>query len=175
MKNMPGIESKSVTCPVCKHKHPFTEFKKVTHTSEEEEPTDYEYTDYKTSGHASSGPDFTLGILREDASGKVHHLRPGRNVIGRAAAKSGADIRLETGGSKRMSREHLVIDVKKDSEKGYVHYASLFKDGMNDTFINDEKLYFGDTVILHDKMRVDLPDFTVYFRIPDEEATDYGT
>ena len=29
VKNQPGIETKNVTCPACKHKYPFTQYKRV--------------------------------------------------------------------------------------------------------------------------------------------------
>ena len=42
VKNQPGIESKNVTCPICKHKYPFTQFKRVTSNVNNNDP-DTEY------------------------------------------------------------------------------------------------------------------------------------
>ena len=38
VKNQPGIESKSVTCPICKNKSLFSAFKKIV---SKEEKTEY--------------------------------------------------------------------------------------------------------------------------------------
>lgn len=48
VKNIPDIESKNVTCPICKHKYPFSQFKRVTTSNTNDDPeTEYpEYPEY---------------------------------------------------------------------------------------------------------------------------------
>ena len=71
-----------------------------------------------------------------------------------------------------MSREHLVIEIKKIPGKGFVHCASLYKEKVNPTFIGQNKLEYGDCVILHHRDLIRLPDVEARFEIPDNEATD---
>lgn len=173
VKQQPGIEDKNVTCPVCKETSPFKQYKPMTIKKSEdtiypdkEERTHYEETDLDASMN------FTLGQLRIVSFPlSPFRLNVGRNVIGRKASASSADIQLPTTESKRMSREHLIIEVKKIPEKGFVHYASLYKQRVNETFINQERLEFGDCIILKDGDVIKLPDMTVKFEIPDDEST----
>ena len=83
-----------------------------------------------------------------------------------------AKIQIPAGENRRMSREHLVIEVKKISGKGFVHYVSLCKEKQNATFLNEERIAFGDCLVLKDRDVLRLPDATLRFEIPDEEETD---
>lgn len=179
VKNIPGIEKKNLTCPVCKCKAPFTSFKRVVKNNHE----DTTYPEKKETGFSKDSTDETehtlygkdnknvIGVLRLSSVNKEYRLKAGRNVIGRQAQASTADIQINTGEGRRMSREHLVIDVKYVAGKGYVHCASLYKQKVNDTFINDVKLEYGDCVVLADGDHLLLPDEEIYFRIPDPDAT----
>lgn len=176
VKNVPGIETKNVTCPICKHKYPFTEFKKVVPESAKkdvdteypggEEPT--QYTEIHTELPQKNN---IIGQLR--VNGKTFNLKLGRNVVGRKGADSGSSIQLETNGNRRMSREHIVIDVKDVPGKGITHYLSLFKEKVNPTFVGAEKLLYGDCVVLANGDIIHLPDMDVKFVIPDPELTEF--
>lgn len=173
VKHQSGIENKNVTCPVCKETSPFKQYKPMTTKKSEDTiyPDNEEHTHYEETDLGAS-MNFTLGQLRIVSSPlSPFRLNVGRNVIGRKASASSADIQLPTTESKRMSREHLIIEVKKRSGKGLVHYVSLYKQKVNDTFINHERLEFGDCIILKDGDMIKLPDMTVKFEIPDEEST----
>ena len=179
VKNQIGIESKSVTCPICKQKSSFMDFKKVIDQSNDEStqyPGDDEKTSYKTSSdpktEIGSGLNFTMGRLKVLPSGPSFQLQPGKNIIGRRATHSSADFQIPTEGSKRLSREHLVIEIKKVQGKGFVHYASLCKQKVNRTLIGNEPLEFGDCIVLNDGDIIKLPDVNVKFEIPDDEATE---
>lgn len=182
VKNQPGIETKNVTCPICKHKYPFNQFKRVRPTFFNEEPdTDYpgeeEHTGYaydtQSSEHTDLGQmNFTLGKLKIIGTGKSYQLKTGRNVIGRKGLKSEADFQIETGENRSMSREHIVIEVKKIPGKGFVHYISLFKERVNKTFIGNEQLVYGDCIVLAHGDIIRLPDADLKFEIPDDESTD---
>lgn len=181
----PGIETKTLTCPICKHKYPFTQFKRVTpgpQTSAEDPGTDYpgsheeEHTSY---GHHPGKEEtevgtanYTLGKVKIPATGVSYQLRPGRNVIGRKGAKSTADFQIDTADKRSMSREHLVIEAKKVPGHGYMHYVSLFKEKVNKTYVGNEPLLFGDCLVLNHGDELRLPDATLKFEIPDEEGTE---
>lgn len=171
VQNQPGIGSKNVTCPVCKNKSPFAAFKKIRN---EEEPT--EYPEQESAGDeehnfVGKGPNFTLGKLFVPSLDFSFQLKPGRNLVGRKATASSALCQIPCA-SKRMSREHLVIEVKKLPGKGFVHYASLYKEQVNPTFIGQNRLEFGDCVVLNHRDIIKLPDVDVRFEIPDEEGTE---
>lgn len=179
VKNQAGIESKSVTCPICKQKSPFNDFRKVVDKVNDERtqyPREDEKTSYQTSDPPTAtgqGLNFTLGRLASASLKRPFQLKPGKNIIGRQASKSIADCQIPTDPSKRMSREHLIIDVKKVPGKGFVHYASLYKEKENKTFINKVELEYGDCMVLNHGDIIKLPDADVKFEIPDEEGTDF--
>lgn len=166
IKNQPGVESKNVTCPVCNHKFPFSQFKRV-----------YKKEGIETGGSGDGETQYDtgkclLGKLTVVGTGTSYQLMPGRNVIGRKGTKSNADFQIDLAEKRSMSREHLVIEVKKVPSKGYVHYVSLFKEKVNKTFIGEEPLLYGDCVVLNHGDIIKLPDATLKFMIPDEEATE---
>ncbi len=186
VKNQPGIETKNVTCPICKNKYPFTKFKRVTSATNQDDP-DTEYPDKeertryddedtttveeeKTSlgKHAN----YTLGKVTIVGSRVSYQLKPGRNIIGRKGQKSAADFQIDTADKRSMSREHIVIEVKKVPVKGFVHYVSLYKEKVNATSIDKNPLLFGDCIVLNHGDLIKLPDATLRFEIPDEEETD---
>lgn len=121
---------------------------------------------------AACNINFTLGKLLVPSTGQSYRLKPGRNVIGRKAQSSSADFQI-AGDDKRMSREHLVIEVKKERGKGFVHYISLFKERCNRTEVGRTMLEYGDCIILHHGDKVRLPGAEVKFEIPDGDGTEY--
>lgn len=175
----PGIEQKKVKCPVCKELSAFCSYKRIAQQQDSE--TYYPNSDKSRGGSYGSNAEetepvgqmnFTIGeLILETSSLPPFRLVLGRNVIGRQATTSKAGIQIPTKDSKRMSREHLVIEVKKVPGVGFVHYVSLFKSGVNDTFLNTEKIEYGECLILSDGDKLRLPDATLLFRIPDEEGT----
>lgn len=183
VKNQPGIETKNVTCPICKHKYPFTQFKRVYKTSAGSGDIDTEYPEYEErtnyaydggSGEKTELGDmnFTIGKVKLIGSGISYQLEPGRNVIGRKGTKSSADFQIDTDEKRSMSREHIVIEVKKVPAKGFVHYISLFKEKVNKTYIGNEPLLYGDCIVLNHGDVIKLPDADLKFEIPDDEATE---
>lgn len=173
VRRVEGIESKYVTCPICKTKMRFGDFKIVT--SGESDNTQYggsdDHTQYGGSddhtqyGGAKQTPSQqSIGRLTVKETGRSYQLRPGVNIIGRWASKSAATIQLECP-SRRMSREHLVVEVKRLPHEGYVHYARLYKSGVNATFINGLELAEGDVIILRHGNVIGLPDVELVFTV----------
>lgn len=178
----PGIENKRLSCPLCKHSNVFGAFRPVTANQyQEDDSTRYPGTlggdDAKLPDSMSKTADtrnLILGVLVRIPSLERYQLKHGRNVIGRRAQASKADIQMETGENRRISREHIVIEVKNIPVKGLVHYISLFKERVNKTFIGKEELLFGDAVILKSGDVIKLPDLDLRFEIPDDDATTIG-
>lgn len=162
------MDGKNITCPICKHTSPFTQFKKVI-TAEEESVTCFP-------GGIGNVPmptreNLIIGRLVIPLLGISYQLLPGKNIIGRKATASTANFQIETGDNKRMSREHLIIEVKRIPTTGFTHYISLYKERVNKTFINSTELLWGDTLILQHGDVIKLPDIELKFELPDEEAT----
>lgn len=182
VRYMPGIETKNVKCPICQHTYLFSEFKRVEPAGAApdagrtqqggEEKTSYYGGNSSTTG-SNDAANYTIGRLKTKGGGRTFQLRPGRNVIGRMGVKSQADFQIDTEGNKMVSREHLVIDVKKIPGKGFVHYVSLYKEKVNDTFVGTEQLLYGDCIVLRDGDVIRLPATEIKFEIPDEEGTEY--
>ncbi len=135
-----------------------------------------EETSYLRDGEATEQTDLDnmmIGCLKMKTSGQTFRLSPGRNVIGRKASASSANIQLDTGENHRVSREHIVIEVKKIPGKGFVHYLSLFKERVNSTLHNKGSLLFGDCVILKNGDTISLPNFDIVFELHESEGTDF--
>ena len=168
IKLAPGMEVKNITCPNCKHTSLFTQFKVII-PKEEESVT-------CVPGGLRNLPTPTkenliIGRLVIPLSGISYQLLTGKNIIGRKASASIANFQIETGDNKRMSREHLIIEVKRIPSSGFSHYVSLYKEKVNKTFINSTELLWGDTLILQHGDLIKLPDIDLRFELPDEEAT----
>lgn len=176
----PNIENRNLKCPVCRESSPFRLFKKIENfgRNDADDPTIYpeENVRSKSLETSYSGADENglLGILIHGSgkSAMSFRLKIGKNIIGRKAPDSSADIQIPfPADCRRMSREHLMIEVKAVHGKGFVYYASLCKKKVNDTFVNKEKLEFGDCIVLKEGDVLSLPDAELTFEIPDEDST----
>ena len=149
----PDLENKRIKCGVCKSVSP--------------------YTEYTTDETRLLNPAAPIGILKiVGSSDMVYKLKPGENIIGRKANSSKADIQIPTGDKRTMSREHLVIDVKGDVNKGYAHHVRLYKDGVCRTQVSEEQINYGDCIVLQSGDIIDMGDAALLFEVPDIEATE---
>lgn len=172
VKNQPGIETRNVTCPICKNKYPFSSFKRVAPST----PSDDSSTQYPGQDDCTSfapQQNNIIGRIVVEDSGRTFQLKPGRNIIGRKGQKSTADFQIDTAEKRAMSREHIVIEVKKMPAKGFVHYISLSKEKVNRTTIGKSQLLYGDCLILNHGDIINLPDASLRFELPDDEGTQY--
>ena len=180
VQNQPDIESKYATCAVCKTRNLIKDFTKVGVKQEEhtqypggEEKTHYRTTQADPPTDIGEGLNVIIGLLKVLPAGPTFQLRQGRQTIGRKTINPPhADFGIPNE-SKRMSREHLIIEVKKVPSKGYVHYVSLAKEKVNVTFIGQNKMEYGDCVVLQHGDIIRLPDQDLRFELPDEEGTIY--
>lgn len=177
VKKTAGIEGKNLACPVCKENSPFSSFKQII-DKKQEDHTEYPDGESPSCGseeqtHTKVSENYNLGQLTMVSSSEpLFRLKVGKNIIGRKANASTADLQIPTNESKRLSREHLVIEVKKMPGKGFVHFASLYKLKSNATFINNDRLEYGDCIVLQHGDVLKLPDVSIKFEIPDKESTD---
>ena len=168
VKPQQGLETKNVTCPVCGEKSPFKKFKVLTPRPAANDDVCTSCASIYKGTSSENDPVGSLQVLTP--APLSFELHAGKNIIGRKAKGSAADIQIPEE-SKRMSREHLVVEVKKVPGKGWVHYASLFKEKVNATYVNDELLEYGDRIVLNPGDLLKLPGVNVKFDIADDEAT----
>ena len=153
VKNLPGIETKKVRCPLCKESSPFLSFQALSKPRKIEDST-----------KLSSNFTISIGQLKiKDSQDAPYQLGLGKNVVGREAAGSSTHIQIPAKGAKSMSREHLIIEVKEIPGKGIVHYVSLYKEQVNPTKINGQQLEYGDSVILKHGDTIQFPDTALIF------------
>ncbi len=102
---------------------------------------------------------------------RTYYLKTGRNVIGRYAISSTADIQIDTGPLKHISREHAIIEVTEENGE-YMCYFSLYKKEINDTYVSDKKVLYGNSVCLVEGDTLKLPDNTVLkYELEEEDGT----
>ncbi len=148
VKPMPGLESKSVTCPNCKTRSKFTEFKLWKPKVKDADKTDYEEaTNYNEKTQYSEDTlQSSIGTLTLKRTGEALKLSFGTNIIGRKAQSSQANVQFETS-DMHISRQHSCIDIKEVAGKGMVHYLSNAQN-KNATFVNGKQINNGDVIIL---------------------------
>ena len=172
VKQQPGLDKASITCPVCKRKSAFNDYQKVA--AQESEDTDYlnnggsggEQTEINAGGKG------WIGCLVEK-SGKRWSLRVGVNTVGRKTVTMPlqADISITDCSDKRlMSRKHARIEVTRLPGGNYKHVLSNWLN-KNPTFVDGGKLEADDRVVLHDGMTIRFADIEVKFIISDPEGT----
>lgn len=169
VQSAPGIENKNVTCPICSYKGRFTTYRAYV-PKQSADSTNYGGSENTEFGGGGGHTKTYSAVLRKD-DGNAIELKFGRNVIGRAAENSQADIQLDTHGDKHMSREHLLITINKVAGKGTTGYLSLYKEKVNKTYVNGSQLYYGDTLILKDGDKIQLPGMELIYRLIDDDST----
>lgn len=184
IRNQAGIQNTTVTCPVCHNTYPFIQMKDVAVPGRVQTPPPHKtpdfngaYPGYSSAPPASSGVPPRQGIpaqrpprpygqpsqghyamLLNQRTQERYPLLIGSNIIGRYSASSSANVKINTGGSLKMSREHLLIDVNTDAYGGLQFTASLCKPNCNETYINGNRLYFGNRMPIIPGMQISLPD-----------------
>lgn len=111
-------------------------------------------------------PQAKPGRLVDAQTGMTYELHEGRNIIGRKAVTSGANVQLVPSGNVAMqsvSREHLVIDVTKGADGSYTHVLALFKPTVNETRLNGRMLVFGSSTKLNNYDSITLPGCVLRF------------
>ena len=124
----PDIETKNVTCPVCKHSHRFSEYR-IYQPKKHDDVTE-----------RATSKDETPGRLIDVSNGKVYQLLAGVNTIGRKAPSSSATVQIDTT-DRYMSRLHVEIYFDK------FHFFRILAE-KNETTVNGQVMTMGDSIIL---------------------------
>lgn len=97
----------------------------------------------------------------ENTRQQIFPLPEGINIIGRKSSQSSqATIHIETA-DRTMSREHIRIEVRKDS-KGFKHFLSD-NNSKNHTLYNSSYLEKGEIVILNNNDEIIIGNTTLRF------------
>lgn len=130
----PGIADRMLTCPVCGYRNKVAVF-----IAEMNKPADEDNTEV-----CISDTDDSIGALKVE--GFVYALEEGKNIVGRKAASSLADVQLEVTDN-YMSRKHVCISVTKKSD-GYQHRIENLN-AKNLMAINGTQIQMGEIVVLN--------------------------
>jgi len=148
----PANQGKSVKCPICKEKHPFSSFQVVTSaTIDENDRTQIGVG--RNPKDATELPDRVLqkesGYL-VDGNMNEYPLKEGINLIGRRTfnSPSTANVAIETI-DRGFSRRHLYVEVS-TVHGGNTHYLAYNAENKNPTTINTIPIEQGDKILLHD-------------------------
>lgn len=163
----PSNVGKSVKCPVCKEKHPFTEFKAVQMIKEDSDRTSLGMNlppEDKTQLPVKPSV-VSFGYLFDETKNRKYTLTSGTNLIGRKTYQtaSAASIPIETE-DLGFSRRHLYIDVMKGPDGIIRHYAYNAAN-KNETTINGVRIEVGDKLILHDSDVIRSASTTLIFKV----------
>ena len=131
----------SFKCPKCKESIPLSLL-----SSDKGENAD---TDTVLVMPAKAGVGRLTVLPDADTPEQTFPLHEGVTVVGRKSNASKANISILTG-DRTMSREHIRIEVKKDTQGGYKHLLSD-NNSKNHTLYKSNYLDNGEVVVLSDK------------------------
>ena len=161
VRNKDGIENLSITCPNCKTKSKYTEYKPfVARPVVEEDAT---VVGPSLEDKEEDTVETVTGRLVLLPTGEIMNLKLGSNIVGRYSAKSMADVKIPTE-SKQVSRKHSLIEVKQVPGKGMVYYISNLEN-KNETSIGSQVLEDGDCVVLRNGDLIKMADITLRFEV----------
>jgi len=141
---------KVISCPKCgaqlkvKFAHQAPEARTVMANMASDKSTT-QYMPRRAATHAEQ----PYGVLIHE--GQRFPLKEGRNILGRKAPSSQADIQIEEK-KPYMSRMHALIEVHVFDGKPKVSVSNY--QNKNATFVDDQRLYDGDVVNLQNGSRI---------------------
>jgi len=141
-------------CPKCKHDIPVSFLEKKDEHRTGGTDTVIFQPSKKEGGKLTVFPN-------ENTKEQVFHLREGNYIVGRKAAVSNANIRIETG-DKMVSRNHFLLNVRKDSQGGLIHCLSD-NQSKNKTMYNGKYLEEGEEVVLRNKDEIRIGNTLLHF------------
>lgn len=171
IKNQEGLQNTTVTCPVCHQTYPFVNMKDLTPQGPGLNAGNAGGYSKDPGTNVKVPTNRTIGQLILQPMNQRFRLNMGQNIIGRQSSSSSATIQINTMGGLKMSRQHLIINVKTDPLGNIQHECMLCKPQCNDTYLNGAKLQYGDRVLLQHGTQLRLPDATLIFVIEDNDAT----
>lgn len=158
IKEVPGLMEKSVLCPVCGEKRPFSAYKKLAESSQDDDDTicgsykDGVGNEDETYVNLKDKEDNTVlncrAYLVDKQTKKSYALREGVNYIGRKANSTPAkvNVMIETS-DMGFSRAHLGLEVVQVAG-GVRKYKIFNDDNKNLTYVNGNIMEKEDKIFL---------------------------
>lgn len=176
VKQQPGLEKASITCPVCKKKSPFTDFGTVINKDSEETELPGGAKQKQNNGAPTTlyNPlaNTSIGCLVEK-SGKRWALHLGVNTVGRKLQADPQQVEVPVSdytGERKMSRNHAKIEVIRLPNGSAKHVLYNWQN-KNRTYVGGEPIETGDRIVLNDGMAIKFANIDVRFVIEDSDAT----
>lgn len=176
VKQQPGLEKASITCPVCKKKSPFTDFGTVINKDSEETELPGGAKQKQNNGDPTTlyNPlaNTSIGCLVEK-SGKRWALHLGVNTVGRKLQVDPQQVEVPVSdytGERKMSRNHAKIEVIQ-LPNGVVKHVLYNWQNKNRTYVGGEPIETGDRIVLQNGMAIKFANIDVRFVIEDSDAT----
>ena len=149
--NQPDLDKKFVTCPTCKLKSHVAICERVVEKKDEDD-TEYNYRQKKGDDDTVLGdrPILSMGRLVDVQTGKIYHLKLGKNTIGRKVSNPLPSVSIpidEVQSHNTMSREHAVIEVTRLGDDSYRHFLYNWNN-KNGTYINGSPVEKGERFVL---------------------------
>ena len=175
VKQQPGLEKASITCPVCKKKSLFTAFETVINKDSDvtelpggvkSKQNSEDTTEFGASVNSS------IGCLVEK-SGKRWALHLGVNTVGRKLQSNPQQVEVPVSdytGERKMSRNHAKIEVIRLPNGSAKHVLYNWQN-KNMTYVGGEPIETGDRIVLQNGMVIKFANIDVRFVIEDPEAT----
>lgn len=175
VKQQPGLEKASITCPVCKKKSLFTDFGTVINKDCEETELPGGFKSKQNSEdttESGASVNTAIGCLVEK-SGKRWTLHLGVNTVGRKLQSNPQQVEIPVSdytGERKMSRNHAKIEVIRLSNGSAKHVLYNWQN-KNMTYVGGEPIETGDRIVLQNGMVIKFANIDVRFVIEDPEAT----
>ncbi len=172
IKNMIGLENKSIPCPVCKKTSRYVDYKKPNQQTSQYDTDITTITGDGTQLGNNSHNNLihkSIGKLKKPGTNGLYSLSPGKNTIGRKAQSSNATIQIDTD-DHYMSRIHSVIEVCKKQNGDYIHCLSNAQN-KNATYVNSLKIEKDDRVVLHGGDTLKMANTVLQFVFDSEDET----
>ena len=145
----------SFKCPKCKHDIP------VSLLANKQEHRTTSGTDTVVFQPSKTEGGKLTVFPNDNTKEQVFHLQEGHYIVGRKASVSNANICIETD-DKMMSRNHLLIDVKKKTHGGLIHCLSDYQ-SKNKTMYNGKYLEKGEEVVLQNNDEIKIGNTLLRF------------
>lgn len=169
IKNEPGIQEKTLACPICKFKAKVSQYMLGQAgkggQGASDDPT-------QLPAHLEQQVKNDTGQMRVIQTDQICELRLGSQVIGRLASSGNADLQIGSDNYKDMymSRRHVQIDVVKNPKGGVEHH--LVEIGSKNIIkLNGKDIQRGDKIVLKFGDKLTLGETDIILEETDEEAT----
>ena len=176
IQNQPDLDKKYVPCPTCKLKSRFADCQRIADEDDADKTqVNHNQTGGKKEEDTILNQDIvaSAGRLINTQNGDVHHLRLGKNTIGRCISNPLPSVSIpivESQTHNSMSREHAIIVVTRLESGSYRCFLSNWK-AKNGTWVDGMPLAEGDSVVLNHGQTIRMGKVLLRYETEKEKRT----